>query len=139
MAATLDSYPRRDATFRLRSGAVMIDDRYQGRTVRLDEFSSQLWLRIDGLTTVRDIAADIARARQEPRARVEVHAAAMTGVLLTEGLLFLDREPSPQPYHLAIPTDEQDPAETLISKRACGWVEHHRSRSGAEGAAGEES
>ncbi len=123
MAATLDSYPRRDATFRVRDGMVLVNDRYRRRTVSLDTFSSQLWLRIDGLTTVRDIAADLARYTKEPPARVETHAVAMTGVLLTEGLLFLVGEPAPQPYHLAIPADEQDPNEAIVSKRASGWEE----------------
>ena len=66
MASTLDSFPRRDATFRLKEGAVLVNDRYQRRVAILDTFSSQIWLRIDGLTSTRDIAADLARFGSQP-------------------------------------------------------------------------
>lgn len=127
MASTLESYPRRDATFRLRKGGVTVMDRYQGRVVTLDTFSSEIWLRIDGLTTVRDIAADLAHHLRQPPAQLEPRVVAMTGVLLSEGLIFLSAKPGPHPYHLAVATDRQDPDETAASKRACGWVDHYRS------------
>jgi hypothetical protein len=126
MPSLLDSYPRRDATFRLVKGTVVVNDRYRPRIVTLENLGCQIWVRVDGLATVRDIAGDIARQTNQPAARVEAYTVAMTGVLLGEGLLFLSSEPKPQPYHVAIPQDEQDPNETIASMRAAGWAEQRQ-------------
>ena len=123
MPSTRESYPQRDATFRVINGAVVVNDRYRPRIVALDELGCQIWLRIDGLTTVADIAADIVGQTGEPAAQVETRTIALTGVLLSEGLLYLASEPTPQPYHVAISQDHQDPIEAQISMRAAGWVE----------------
>jgi hypothetical protein len=125
LAATspmLDRYPRRDGLYRLLPDAVAVIDRYQKRVVRLDSLGSDIWLRMDGLTLLRDIASDIAGQRGQALANTLHEATAMTGILIGEGLAHLSLEPEPLPYHLAIPQEEQDPVQTAESMLACGWM-----------------
>lgn len=120
-SSMLDRYLRRDGLYKVLPDAVAVFDRYQKRIVRLDALGSEIWLRIDGLTQLRDIASDIAGQRGEALNTVLRDATAMTGILIGEGLVHLSLEPEPLPYHLALPREEQDPEQTAESMRASGW------------------
>jgi hypothetical protein len=117
----LDRYPRRDGMYQILPDAVAVHDRYQHRVVQLDALGSEIWLRIDGLTLLRDIALDIAGQSGQPIEMVLRKATAMTGIMIGEGLVHLGLEPEPQPYHLAVPADQQDPEQAEASMRAAGW------------------
>ena len=118
----LDRFPRRDGLYKILPDVVAVFDRYQHRIVRLDPLGSEIWLRMDGLTRLREIALDIAGQRGQPLNEVLRDATAMTGILIGEGLAHLSLEPEALPYHLAIPREEQDPAQTAESMRASGWI-----------------
>ena len=122
----LDRYPRRDGMYQIMPDAVAVHDRYQHRVVRLDALGSEIWLRIDGLTRLRDIALDIAGHSGQPLEAMLRKATAMTGILIGEGLVHLGLEPEPLPYHLTVPSDQQDPAQTAESMRAAGWIHNER-------------
>lgn len=118
----LERYPRRDGVYSLLPGAVLVHDRHQNRVIHLDPLCTALWLRIDGLTTLNDIALAIAEALGEPFEEVARNAATMMGMMGAEGLLYLETTPAPLPYHLTMPLDEQDPLRAAESMRAAGWV-----------------
>ncbi len=122
-SSMLDRYPRRDAAYRVIEGEVTVFDRYRRRMVTLDDLGRRIWLRINGMTTVREIAADIARETGRPLEEVETYTIAMTGIMLGEGLLFLSDKAEPLPYHVSIPSDEQDPEKARESMLAAGWIE----------------
>jgi hypothetical protein len=121
MSSMLDRYPQRDGMYNVLPDSVAVHDRYRNRMVRLDPFASEIWLRIDGITPLRDIASDIAGRSGQPLEPLLRNAAAMTGILIGEGLAFLSLEPEPLPYHLAVPQEDQDPVQAEASMRAAGW------------------
>ena len=121
-SSMLERYLRRDGLYKVLPDAVAVFDRYQKRIVRLDALGSEIWLRIDGITRLREIASDIAGQRGESLNEILRDATAMTGILIGEGLVHLSLEPEPLPYHLALPREEQDPEQTEESMRASGWV-----------------
>jgi hypothetical protein len=118
----LECYPRRDGVYNLLPDAVLVHDRHRNRVIHLDPLCTEIWLRIDGLTTLNDIAVDIAGQHNEPFESVARNAAAMMGMMSAEGLLYLETTPAPLPYHLTMPLDEQDPLRAAESMRAAGWV-----------------
>jgi hypothetical protein len=120
-SSMLDRYPRRDGVYHLFPDAVAVHDRYQGRMVKLDPLGSEIWLRIDGITLLGDIALDIAGQNGQPVNEVLRNVTAMTGILIGEGLVHLTLEPELQPYHLTTPYEDQDPAQAEESMRAAGW------------------
>lgn len=122
MSSTLDRYPRRDGVYSILPDSVIVHDRYRNRVVRLDPLCTEIWLRMDGLTTLRDIATDIAVQRDAPITEIERSTAAMVGIMNMEGLLYVEFEPNPLPYHLTMPLDDQDPLRAAESMRAAGWI-----------------
>ncbi len=118
----LDHYPQRDGMFTIRESTVLIADRYRNRAVMLDALGCQIWLRIDGHTTVRAIAHDIAGVTGRPVEAMEVETSVMAGVLLSEGLLYLTSEPVDPPYHVAIPREDQDVKRAHQSLIDEGWI-----------------
>ncbi len=122
MSSMLDRYPQRDGMYNVLPDAVTVHDRYRNRMVRLDPFGSELWLHMDGITRLRDIAADIAGRSGQSLADVERNATAMTGIMIGEGLVYLSLEPLLPPYHLAAPEEDQDPVQAEESMRAAGWL-----------------
>jgi hypothetical protein len=125
MSATspmLDRYPRRDGLYRILPDAVAVNDRYQKRVVRLDPLASEIWLRMDGLTMLRDIAIDIAGQRGSSLTPIQHEVIAITGILIGEGLAHLSLQAEYLPYHLALPQEDQDPVQTAESMLACGWI-----------------
>ncbi len=126
MSSMLDRYLRRDGLYNILPQAVAVYDRYQHRVVTLDALGSEIWLRIDGLTTLRDIATDIAGRTGRPLPELLRLSTAMAGILIGEGLIHLSLEAQAQPYHLAVPREDQDPAQTQASMRASGWIDSNR-------------
>ncbi len=120
--SVLERYPRRDGVYSLLPDAVLVHDRHQNRVIHLDPLCTALWLRIDGVTTLNDIALDIAGMLDKPFEEIARNAAAMMGMMSAEGLLYLESTPAPLPYHLTMPLDEQDPLRAAESMRAAGWV-----------------
>jgi len=120
-SSMLDRYPRRDGVYHLLADAVAVHDRYQGRMVKLDPLGSEIWLRIDGITLLGEIALDIAGQSGQPINDVVRNVTAMTGILIGEGLVHLTLEPEAQPYHLTTPYEDQDPVQAEESMRAAGW------------------
>ncbi len=123
-SSMLNRYPCRDGLYNILPDAVAVYDRYQSRIVTLDALGSELWLRMDGQTTLRDMATDIAGRIGAELAETLYKAIAMTGMLSSEGLIYLAVEPQAQPYHLSVPRAEQDPAQTEASMRASGWIDY---------------
>ena len=89
--------------------------------VKLDPLGSEIWLRIDGITLLGDIALDIAGQNGQPVNEVLRNVTAMTGILIGEGLVHLTLEPEVQPYHLTTPYEDQDPAQAEESM-PCGGL-----------------
>lgn len=118
----LNRFPRRDGVYNLLSDAVLVHDRHRNRVVRLDALASEIWMRIDGLTTLRDIAADIAVRWAKPMGEIALQAVAMLGAMNGEGLTYVETQPVPLPYHLTMPLDDQDPQHAAASMRECGWI-----------------
>jgi hypothetical protein len=118
----LERYPRRDGVYSVLPDAVLVHDRHQNRVIHLDPLCTAIWLRIDGLTTLNDIALDIAGQTNAAFEDVARSTAAMVGAMSAEGLLYLETAPAPLPYHLTVPLDEQDPMRAAESMRASGWV-----------------
>jgi len=123
MTSSLEQYPQRDGLYRILPGGITVHNRYQDRVVMLDALSSELWLRANGSTTLRDIARDIAGMNREP-VTVIARALAMLAVILnSEGLMYLKDTAAPLPYHLASPQEDQDPQRMRDSMAAAGWLD----------------
>jgi hypothetical protein len=120
----LENYPCRDGLYNILPDTVAVYDRYQRRVVTLDALGSEIWLRIDGQTTLRDIATDIAGRSGRPLLDMLRAAIAMAGIMSGEGLIYLTTEPQAHPYHLTVPRADQDPAQTAASMRESGWIEY---------------
>lgn len=123
MPSSLDQFPQRDGLYRILPSGVAVHNRYQDRIVMLDGLSSELWLRADGKTNLREIARDIAGMNGEG-VSVVARAAAMLAVILnSEGLMYLKDNPAPLPYHLASPQEDQDPEQMRESLATAGWLD----------------
>jgi hypothetical protein len=120
---TLDQYPQRDGLYRILPEGVAVHNRYQDQVVMLDPLASEIWLRADGETTLRDIARDIAGLGGMP-VEVVAHTAAILVVILnSEGVLFSRNSPESLPYHLTFPQEEQDQDRMYASMAAAGWLD----------------
>ncbi len=65
--------------------AVVLD--YEGRTiVGLNETGTAVWTRLDGTSSLREIAAGLARESGAPEAEVETDVIAFAGALVERGL-----------------------------------------------------
>jgi hypothetical protein len=123
MPSSLEQYPQRDGLYRVLPSGVAAHNRYQDRIVMLDGLSSELWLRADGATVLREIAKDIAGMNGES-VSVVARAAAMLAVILnSEGLMYLKDNPAHLPYHLASPQEDQDPDRMRESMVEAGWLD----------------
>ena len=123
MASSLEQYPQRDGLYRILPVGIAVHNRYQDRVVMLDGLSSELWLRADGSTNLRDIARDIAGMSRESVSVVGRTVAMLAVILNSEGLMYLKDTPAPLPYHLASPQEEQDPQRMRASMAAAGWLD----------------
>lgn len=122
MPSSLEQYPQRDGLYRILPGGVVVHNRYQDRVVMLDALSSELWLRADGKTQLREIARDIASMSDEAVSVVSRAVSMLAVILNSEGLMYLKDTPASLPYHLASPQEDQDPDKMRESMDAAGWL-----------------
>jgi hypothetical protein len=119
---TLDQYPQRDGLYRVLPEGVAVQNRYQDRVVMLDALSSEIWLRADGKTTLRDIAHDIAGMGDVPINTMCRIAAMLIVMLNSEGVLYSKNDAAALPYHLQLPQEDQDLDKMHSSMVAAGWL-----------------
>jgi hypothetical protein len=102
---------------------VAVHNRYQDRIVMLDAFSSEIWFRADGKTTLRAIARDVAGWRKQPVEAMCKTVAMLVVILNSEGVMYLKDDPGDLPYHLAYPQEDQDIDQMYESLSAAGWLD----------------
>jgi hypothetical protein len=119
---SLDQYPQRDALYRVLPEGVAALNRYQNRVIVLDTLSSEIWLRADGKTSLRDIARDIAGVSGLPANAMMRTAAILVVILNSEGVMFQINTPAHLPYHLSMPQEDQDADQMRESLVAAGWI-----------------
>jgi hypothetical protein len=120
---TLDQYPQRDGLYRVLPEGIAVYNRYQDRVIVLDSLGSEIWLRADGVSSLRDIASDIAGISGEATETICRAAAMLVVILNSEGILFSKNEPDALPYHLKLPQEEQDVEQMVASMAAAGWLD----------------
>ena len=118
----LDRYPRRDAAYLATASGVTVVDRRQPRVVDLDSWGALVWLGIDGLRTLRAIAERIADRYYQPVEEVQARVEEKCRELVEAGFVVMADQPSPLPYHVAIPRDQQDRDKMTRSMQAAGWI-----------------
>ena len=120
---TLDQYPQRDGLYRVLPEGVAVHNRYQDQVIVLEALGSEIWLRADGATSLREIARDIAGLSDTPVETVCRAAAILVVILNSEGILYSKNEPDVLPYHLQFPQEEQDEDRMVASMAAAGWLD----------------
>jgi hypothetical protein len=120
---TLDQYPQRDGLYRVLPEGVAVHNRYQDQVIVLEALGSEIWLRADGATSLREIARDIAGISGVPVESICRAAAILVVILNSEGILFSKNEPDILPYHLKFPQEEQDVDQMVASMAAAGWLD----------------
>ena len=123
MTSSLNQYPQRDGLYRILADGVAVHNRYQDRVVMLDALSSELWLRANGKTTLRDIAGDIAGRSGQRVEMLLITAPMLLTILSSEGVMYQLDQPAPLPYHLALPQEEQDLDQMRESMLEAGWLD----------------
>ncbi len=123
MTSSLDQYPQRDGLYRILTDGVAVYNRYENRVIMLDGLSSELWLRADGKTSLRTIAEDIAGWTNQPVDRLAMTVPILLTVLSSEGLMYQLGQPTPPPYHLSLPQEEQDIERMRESMVQAGWID----------------
>jgi hypothetical protein len=118
----LDQYPRRDAAYLSTANGVTVVDRREARVIDLDSLAAQVWLGIDGLHTLREIADRIAERFNLPVERTRKTVAAKCNELVNAGFVVMANGPAPLPYHVALPRDQQDRDEMRRSMQEAGWI-----------------
>jgi hypothetical protein len=118
----LDKYPRRDAAYIATASGVTVVDRHQPRVVDLDSLSAYIWLGIDGMRTLQQIADRIAYRFNLSEKGTQEKVVQKCQELVEERFVILADEPSPLPYHVSMPRDQQDREEMMRSMREAGWV-----------------
>ena len=121
--STLDQFPQRDGLYRILPHGIAVHNRYQDRIVMLDALSSEIWLRADGKTTLREIANDIAGTARVPPQLMGRTLAILVVILNSEGVMYLSNSPDALPYHLRLPQEEQDIERTHESMVESGWLD----------------
>lgn len=122
MTSSLDQYPQRDGLYRVLPEGVAIYNRYHNRIMVLDALGSEFWLRSDGITTMRDIACDLAGWMKQPMEPLLITIPMILTILSCEGLMYQLPQPTPSPYHLSLPEEEQDVEQMRESMAASGWL-----------------
>ena len=123
MTSSLNQYPQRDGLYRVLPDGVAVHNRYQDRVVMLDAISSEMWLRANGKTTLRDIARDIAGRSGQRVEMLLITAPMLLTILSSEGVMYQLDQPAPLPYHLALPQEEQDLNQMRESMLEAGWLD----------------
>ncbi len=123
MVATIDQYPQRDGLYTVAPEGVIAHNRYEDRVIKLDELSSEIWLRADGTTSLRDIAYDIAGINGISAKTLLQTASILVILLNSEGILYQKNHPTELPYHLQLPQEDQDINQMRASMAAAGWLD----------------
>lgn len=123
MTSSLDQYPQRDGLYRILPDGVAVHNRYRDQIVFLDAISSEIWLRADGKTTLRDIARDMSGWTRQPVEVMCKTAAMLLTILNSEGVMYQQDNPVELPYHLALPQEDQDVNRMYASMSAAGWLD----------------
>lgn len=123
MASSLDQFPQRDGMYSVLPDGVAVYNRYQKRIMMLDGLTSEFWLRADGTTSLRNIALDMAGYTGQSAEHLLRTLPAVLVVLSSEGLMYQQNNPTPPPYHLALPKEDQDEEQTRQSMNASGWTD----------------
>ena len=118
----LDKYPRRDVAYIATANGVTVVDRRQPRVVDLDSLGAHIWLRIDGMSTLGDIANSIAERYNQSAESVRAMVEQKCQELVESGFVILAHEPAPLPYHVSLPRDQQDRDEMTRSMQEAGWI-----------------
>lgn len=123
MAFTLDQYPQRDGLYTVAPDGVLAHNRYEDRVVKLDPLGSEIWLRADGRTSLRDIVHDIAGMNGMSLESLLPTASMLVVLLNSEGVLYQKNQPTTLPYHLTLPQEDQDVDQMVESLVAAGWLD----------------
>lgn len=118
----LDKYPRREVAYIATASGVTVVDRRQARVVDLESLAAYIWLGIDGLRSLREIADRIAERYNQPVEQVQTMVVQKCRELAEEGFVVLVDEPAPLPYHVSMPRDQQDRDEMIRSMQEAGWI-----------------
>jgi hypothetical protein len=123
MTTTLDQYPQRDGLYTVKPSGVIAHNRYENRIIQLDPLASEIWLRADGTTSLREIVFDIAALSGVSTDSLIPTASMLVVLLNSEGVLYLKSSPAQLPYHLTLPQEDQDIDQMHESMVAAGWLD----------------
>ncbi len=123
MTATLDQFPQRDGLYQILPEGVAVQNRYQNQVIMLDSLSSEIWLRADGKTSLREIACDMAGISGLPMNAMLRTISILAVILNSEGVLFPCKQAASLPYHLTLPQEDQDTDQMRESLVAAGWLD----------------
>jgi len=118
----LNKYPRRDVAYIATASGVTVVDRRQPRVIDLDSLGAHVWLGIDGMRTLQEIADRIAERYNQPVKSMRAMVEQKCRELVAEGFVVLADESAPLPYHVSMPRDQQDRNEMMRSMRKAGWI-----------------
>jgi hypothetical protein len=118
----LDKYPRRDVAYIATASGVTVVDRRQPRVVDLDSLGAHIWLRIDGVSSLGDIANSIAERYNQSPEKMRAAVEQKCRELVEAGFVIMTAEPAPLPYHVCMPRDQLDRDEMTRSMREAGWI-----------------
>jgi hypothetical protein len=118
----LNKYPRRDVAYLATASGVTVVDRRQARVIDLDSLGAQVWLGIDGLHSLRDIADRLAERYNRPVEPIRAQVEEKCHELVAAGFVIMADEPSPLPYHVSIPRDQQDRDKMTRSMHEAGGI-----------------
>ncbi len=118
----LNQYPCRDVAYIATANGVTVIDRRQPRVVDLDSLGALIWLGIDGLHTLAEIADHIAERYNQPAEGIRAMVEQKCRELVEEGFVIMANAPTPLPYHVSMPRDQQDRDEMIRSMQEAGWI-----------------
>lgn len=118
----LKKYPRRDVAYIATANGVTVIDRRQPRVVDLDSLGAYIWLGIDGMITLGDIANRIAERYNQPLESTRALVEGKCRELVEAGFVILADKPGPLPYHVSMPRDQQDRNIMTRSMQEAGWI-----------------
>ena len=118
----LNRYPRRDVAYIATASGVTVVDCRQPRVVDLDSLGAHIWLRIDGVSSLGDIANSIAERYNQSPEKTRTAVDQKCRELVEAGFVMMAAEPAPLPYHVSMPRDQLDRDEMARSMREAGWI-----------------
>lgn len=118
----LNKYPRRDAAYFATASGVTLVDRRQPRLIDVDSLSAHIWLGINGLRNLQDIADVISERYGQPVEAMRATVEQKCRELVEAGFVIMANEPAPLPYHVSMPRDQLDRDKMTRSMREAGWI-----------------